>query len=202
MAKSAQVDQYILKSSDFAQIILDHIRFLVHSACPDIEEQIKWGFPNFVYKGKILCHMAAFKKHCSFGFWNSEQLEDQHQILQKSGRTAMGHLGRIESIEQFPDGDLIFDLLKSAMHQIDNGIAPKKSSKVSKPVVLPEILSTALNQTPEAKAHFDRFTASQKREYIDWINEAKTDTTRDKRLQTIIEWVSEGKTRQWKYQRK
>lgn len=202
MAKSVQVDQYILKSPDFAQIILDHIRFLVHSACPDIQEQIKWGFPNFIYKGKILCHMAAYKQHCSFGFWNSEHLEDQHQILQKIGKTSMGQIGRIESIEQFPDGDIVFDLLKSAMHQIDSGIVPKKSSRASKPIDLPEILSTALNQAPEAKAHFERFTASQKREYIDWIKDAKADATKERRLQTIIEWVSEGKTRQWKYQKK
>lgn len=202
MVKSVQVDQYILKSPDFAQIILDHIRFLVHSACPDIQEQIKWGFPNFIYKGKILCHMAAYKQHCSFGFWNSEHLEDQHQILQKIGKTSMGQIGRIESIEQFPDGDIVFDLLKSAMHQIDSGIVPKKSSKASKPVDLPEILISALNQAPEAKAHFERFTASQKREYIDWIKDAKADATKERRLQTIIEWVSEGKTRQWKYQKK
>ncbi|MFM6984825.1 MAG: YdeI/OmpD-associated family protein [Chitinophagaceae bacterium] len=200
MSRSAQVDQYILKSADFAQVILEHIRFLVHTACPEVEEQIKWSFPNFVYKGKILCHMAAFKHHCSFGFWNSDTLEDPEHLLQKSGRTAMGNLGRIESIEQFPDSDAIIFLLKSAMLQIDNGSTVKKAKKV-RPLEIPIILTEALANNPEANAHFERFSTSQKREYADWINEAKTDATREKRLQTTIEWLSEGKTRQWKYQK-
>ncbi len=201
MHRSAQIDQYILKSADFAQPILEHLRYLVHSACPEIEETIKWGSPSFVYKGKILCGMAAFKKHCAFGFWNSENIDDKQAVLEKVGRTAMGHLGRIESLEQLPDSDYIIALIHSAMQQINLGVTKPKAKTSNKALVIPDSLSTALQADLKANANFERLSPSQKREYAEWIAEAKTEATINKRLLTTLEWLREGKTRNWKYQR-
>lgn len=203
MSKSAQIDQYILKSAEFAQPILEHLRLIIHTACPEVEETLKWSFPNFVYKGKILCSMAAFKKHCSFGFWNSSNIEDNKQLLEKVGRTAMGNLGRIESLDQIPDAEDLLELIVSAAKQIDEGKGsiPKKNSDKGE-LKVPEILLSALKKHTEAGKHFAEFSTSQKREYADWINDAKTEATALKRLETAIEWIAEGKTRNWKYMKK
>lgn len=201
MHKSAQIDQYILKAADFAQPILEHMRHLVHIACPEIEETIKWGSPSFVYKGKILCGMAAFKKHCAFGFWNSENIEDKLSVLEKVGRTAMGNLGRIESLEQLPDSDYIIALIHSAMQQIHLGVTKPKVKTVSRALVIPDSLSAALQTDLEANTNFEKLSVSQKREYAEWIAEAKTEVTINKRLSTTLEWLREGKTRNWKYQK-
>lgn len=201
MHRSAQIDQYILKSADFAQPILEHMRHLVHTACPEIEETIKWGSPSFVYKGKILCGMAAFKKHCAFGFWNSENIDDKAAVLEKVGRTAMGNLGRIESLDQLPDSDYIVALIQSAKQQIDSGITKPKAKTVSRALVIPESLHAALQTDGQARDFFEKLSISQKREYAEWIAEAKTEVTINKRLLTTLEWLREGKTRNWKYQR-
>ncbi len=203
MTKSAQIDQYILKSPEFAQPILEHLRLIIHTACPEVEEAIKWSFPNFVYKGKILCSMAAFKKHCSFGFWNSANIEDNKQLLEKVGRTAMGNLGKIESLDQLPDAEDLVLLIVSAAKQIDEGKGsiPKKTSDKGE-LKVPEILIKALKKNAEAAKQFADFSTSQKREYADWINEAKTEATALKRLETATEWIAEGKTRNWKYMKK
>lgn len=145
--------------------------------------------------------MAAFKKHCAFGFWNSEYLDDKHAILEKVGRTAMGNLGRIESLEQFPDSKIIIQLIHSAMSQIDVGVKKPKAQPISRVLVMPDSLITSLEKEPIAKVYFDKLSTSQKREYAEWILEAKTEATINKRLQTTIEWLKEGKTRNWKYQK-
>lgn len=201
MSRSAQIDQYILKSADFAQIILEHMRHLVHTACPEIEETLKWGAPSFVYKGKILCGMAAFKKHCAFGFWNSENIDDKHAILEKVGRTAMGNMGRIESLDQLPDSQYIIQLIQSAKAQIDAGNSKPKAKPISRVLIIPDSLKSALINDHEANAFFESLSTSQKREYAEWILEAKTEATINKRLITTIEWLKEGKTRNWKYQK-
>ncbi len=73
-----RIDAYIAKSVPFAQPIMEHCRALIHEACPEVTETIKWGMPSFEYKG-ILCGFAAFKAHCSFGFW-------KHAILAEKTR--------------------------------------------------------------------------------------------------------------------
>ena len=197
-------DTYIEKSADFAQPILKHLRELVHTACPEVEEQMKWSFPNFVYRGSILCHMASFKKHCAFGFWQGALIEDSHGILNSSETNAMGNLGRITSLNDLPDDDILRSYIVKAMVLIESGVKQSKAKSTASPVSteVPECLTTALEKSPKAKATFELFPPSKRKDYIVWINEAKTEATREKRLATTIEWLEEGKSRHWKYEKK
>jgi uncharacterized protein YdeI (YjbR/CyaY-like superfamily) len=195
--KDDRVDAYIAKSADFAKPILTHLRELVHATCPDVEETMKWSFPNFMYKG-MLCSMASFKEHCSFGFWKQSLIVDEN-----SGKAAegMGSFGKITKLTDLPSKKVLSGYIKEAMKLNDTGVkkpAPPKK-KGARDLAVPDDLATALKKNAKARTTFDDFSPSHKREYIEWITEAKTDATRERRLQTTIEWLAEGKPRNWKY---
>lgn len=193
-----RVDAYIEKSADFAKPILVHMRQLVHETCPEINETIKWGLPTFEYKG-IVAGMAAFKAHATFGFW-------KHGLLGLGSRKdlgAMGSFGKMTSMKDLPSDATIKRLLREAVRLNEQGIKVEKPkpSRKKKELVLPEILLEALANNEKAAATFNKFSYSKRKDYVEWINEAKTDGTRDKRLATTVEWLSEGKSRMWKYER-
>ena len=192
------VDAYIEKSKDFAKPILNHIRALVHAACPDVVETKKWSFPHFDYKG-MMCSMAAFKEHCAFGFWKQSLLEADAFPTKK---TAMGSFGRITSLADLPDDKTMKKLIVDAIKLNDAGIKVVKAKPAGekKELVVPEVLLEALAANDAAAETFNNFPYSKKRDYVEWITEAKTDTTREKRLATTLEWLAEGKARHWKYQ--
>lgn len=193
-----RVDAYIEKSADFAKPVLKHLRKLVHEACPDVTETIKWSMPSFEYKG-ILCGFAAFKEHCTFGFWKHSLLEDKALPRQ---RTAMGSFGRITSLEDLPGDQTLKKLIHDAMKLNEDGVKVRRTvSKEKTPVAVPEILKQALKADERAAETFDGFPPSCKKEYIQWITEAKTDATRERRLATTMEWLAEGKRRNWKYEK-
>jgi len=195
--KDARVDAYIAKAAPFAQPILTHIRDAAHSASPDIEEDIKWGHPHFVYKGMI-AGMAAFKEHCAFGFWKGTLVVDNPG----EGSEAMGQFGRISSVKDLPSKKMLAGYVKRAMKLNDEGVpAPMRSRpKTPKPpFTVPNDLLAALKANRRALATFEGFPPSAQREYVEWITEAKTDATRTKRLATAVEWMAEGKRRMWKY---
>lgn len=204
MVLNSKVDTYIDKSQEFAQPILTHLRALVHKACPEVEEKIKWSFPNFDYKNSILCSMASFKEHCAFGFWLGGIMEDPDGILSKGGETAMGQLGKIRSLNDLPSDEIMIRYIHQAMDLIDKGVKiPKKpTAEKKKELKIPEILQDALNKNDKARLTFDQFSYSNKKEYAEWIIEAKTETTKLKRLETTLEWLEEGKVRNWKYLKK
>jgi hypothetical protein len=192
-----RVDAYIERSAEFAKPILTHIRTLVHAACPDVVETIKWGFPNFDHKG-IMCNMASFKQHATFGFWKQSLLEKDAFPAQK---TAMGSFGRIESIDDLPPDDVMLGLIRQAAELNEKGVkVEKKKAPVKKELIVPDCLSAALKKDEKARKTFEAFPYSCKKEYVEWITEAKTDATRDKRLATTLEWLAEGKRRNWKYE--
>lgn len=192
-----RVDAYIEKSRDFAKPILNHIRKLVHDAFPEIEETIKWNFPNFVYKGPV-CHMASFNEHCAFGFWKQSLLEAAAFPAEK---TAMGSFGRITSLDELPDDETIKKLILDAIALNEKGIKVARSApKERAELVVPNILNEALASNELAAETFNNFPYSKKKEYVMWITEAKTEATRDKRLATTIEWLAQGKSRNWKYE--
>jgi uncharacterized protein YdeI (YjbR/CyaY-like superfamily) len=196
-----RVDAYIDRSADFAKPILLHIRKLVHAACPDVLETIKWSFPHFDYKGQMMCSMASFKQHCAFGFWKQSLLEDAAFPAEK---TAMGSFGRLTSVKDLPDDKTMKKLIGDAMKLNDEGVKVKRAfvSKDKKELIVPDVLLKTLAKNKAAAETFNNFPYSCKRDYVDWITEAKTDATRDKRLATTIEWLAEGKRRNWKYERK
>jgi len=195
-----RVDAYIDKAREFAKPVLNHIRELVHQACPDVEETMKWSFPHFDYKGQMMCSMASFKEHCAFGFWKQSLLEDAAFPSEKS---AMGSFGRITSLKDLPNGKTMKKLIHDAMKLNDEGKKVQRApvSKDKKEVVVPDVLQKALSKSKAAAATFSNFPYSKKKDYVDWINDAKTDATRDKRLATTIEWLAEGKARNWKYEK-
>ncbi len=195
--KDPRVDAYIEKSADFAKPILTHLRKLIHKASPKVSETIKWSMPAFEYKG-LVCGIAAFKQHCTFGFWKQSLLEKD--AFPKS-RDAMGSLGRIASKKDLPADDVIIKLVQQAVELNENGIkVEKKKPAAKKELVIPDYLTAALKKNKAAQKTFDNFPYSCKKEYVEWITEAKTEPTREKRLATTIEWLSEGKRRNWKYE--
>ena len=190
-----RVDAYIEKSAEFAKPILTHIRKLVHKSCPDITETLKWSFPHFDHKGTV-CSMASFKQHCAFGFWKQSLLEKDAFPAQK---TAMGSFGRITSLDDLPDDKVMIGLLNQAVELNEKGVKVSKKPVERKELVVPDDLTAALTKDKKAQAAFEAFSYSHKKEYVEWITEAKTEATRNKRLATTIEWLSEGKSRNWKY---
>lgn len=196
------ITDYIEKSELFAKPILIHFRQLVHQACPIVEETKKWSFPNFIYKGEILCGMAAFKKHCSFGFWKASLLTDPDGII-KVKDAGMGNLGKIYSIQDLPSDVILIKYIQEAMKLIDVGakLPPKPKPERNKEIEVPVYLMAALKENTAALNFFDSSSYSMKREYIEWITDAKTEPTRNKRITTAIEWLAEGKSRNWKYEK-
>lgn len=195
------IDAYIEKAEPFAQPILEYLRELVHKACPEVEESIKWGFPHFSYKG-MMCGMASFKQHCSFGFWKAALMSDPTLMENAKGETAMGHLGRITSLKDLPSDRILLGYIKEAMKLNEDGVKVVKKVVARKPIEVPSYFKKALASNKKAKAVFDAFPPSHKREYLQWITEAKTIPTRDKRIEQALEWIAEGKQRNWKYMKK
>ncbi len=201
---SSKVDGYISRSADFAQPILTHLREVVHKALPDVEEDIKWSMPFFIYRGLMLGNMAAFKQHCSFGLWGKEGPAN----LRKAGvydREAMGQLGKLTSVKDLPPDRELIKYLRSAAAEIETGARTQnysrpKNATPKPPPEIPLALSAALKKNKAAASQFAAMPLGCQREYCDWISEAKRDETRDKRVATAIEWISEGKRRNWKYE--
>jgi uncharacterized protein YdeI (YjbR/CyaY-like superfamily) len=182
---------------------LAHLRKLVHAACPEVEETMKWSFPHFDYKG-LLCSMAAFKQHCAFGFWKTSLLSDSQKLLSSVGDTAMGHFGRITSLADLPSDKIIMAYIKDAVKLNDKGVKLpiKTKSGEKKKLTAPAYFKEALNKNKKALQTFEAFSPTNKREYVEWVTEAKSDETRKNRLETAIEWMAEGKVRNWKYIKK
>lgn len=197
--RDPRIDAYVKKAQPFARPILHHLRAVVHAACPDVEETIKWSFPHFDYRGGMMCAMAAFKEHCTFGFWNGSVL------LASDSRNAeaMGDFGRITALAELPSKARITSLIKQAMQLNEAGVkrVARKPSAPRKPLRVPADLAAALSGNRSAAAAFRAFSPSARREYIEWITEAKTPATRERRLTTTVGWIAEGKRRNWKYEK-
>lgn len=207
--KDPRVDAYIEKAAPFARPILKKLRSLAHKGCPEVVETIKWGMPSFEYKGPF-CGMAAFKAHCSFGFWKSAILFDDKLSTDENGASKMawgapGHDAvstRIESLADLPSDDIILGLLRRAAKLNDDGVKLSRTTTKKKPLPMPKDFAAAIKESEKAALNFEGFSPSHQREYIEWIVEAKAEATRQRRIATAIEWIAEGKGRNWKYQRK
>lgn len=199
-SRDPRVDAYIAKSAEFARPILERLRETVHQACPQAEEAIKWGMPSFVYAGGILCGMAAFKRHASFGFWNHARV-----MGEEVERDGMGSYGKMARLSDLPPKRQLLADIKKAMRLNEQGAkapGPRKTTAPKPPPKTPPDLAAALalKKNAKARAAFEAFAPSHKREYIEWLTEAKREETRAKRLAQALEWLAEGKQRHWKYQ--
>lgn len=195
--RDPRVDAYIAKSADFGKPILNHIREVVHESCPEVEETMKWGMPHFEYEG-ILCGMGSFKEHCALHVWKGSL------IVGDGPREAMGQFGRITRISDLPSGKILTGYIKQAMKLKEDGVKNPARSKPRKKaaLVVPSELASALKKNKKAAAAFKEFPPSHKREYADWISEAKREDTRKRRADTAVEWMAEGKSRNWKYEKR
>lgn len=196
--RDPRVDAYIEKAAPFAQPILREVRERVHAACPEVEEAIKWSSPAFVYAGGILAGMAAFKQHASFGYWKHAQVMGEGVELD-----GMGSYGKMASLRDLPPKRRMLADIKRAMKLNQEGgkaPGPRKSQSPKPPPEAPGDLLAALAKNRRAKATFEAFPPSAKRDYVDWIVEAKREDTRRKRLEQAVEWMAEGKRRHWKYE--
>ena len=186
-----RIDAYIEKKADFAKPILKHLRELVHKACPDAEETIKWGMPFFDYKGSVLCAMAAFKAHCTFMFWKAKLMKDPEKILQLADREAMGNFKKITSLKDLPSDKILIAYIKEAARLNEENIKlpPRKKAAVTE-LKMPDDFAVALKKNKKANSVFENFTPGKRKEYIEWITEAKTEATKNKRIETAVEWIS------------
>lgn len=196
MSREPRIDAYIAKAAPFARPILEKVRDRVHAVVPSAEEAIKWSMPAYTVDGKILLITAAFKGHTALNFWRGQELESSHSTV-----GAMGQFGKIKSLDELPSDAELDRLIREAAELAKCAPAPRKTKHEPKPA--PELhpdFAAALSKDPKAKAALDGFPPSAQRDYFEWIAEAKQDATRQKRIATAIEWLSEGKRRHWKYQ--
>lgn len=202
MLLEPKINTYFAKSAAFAQPILQHFRALVHQACPEVEERIKWGMPHFDYKGEMMCSIAAFKQHCAIGFWKASLMKDA-ALFKEGNEEAMGSLGQIKSLSDLPPDEVLIAYIQEAMYLNDSGakLPAKTLSKDKKELVIAADVQDALRTNAAASHHFEAFTYGKKKEYIEWFDEAKAAPTREKRIATAMEWIAEGKGRNWKYER-
>ena len=195
-----KIDTYIAKSPEFARLILTTWRAIVHQACPDVEETVKWSCPHFMYKGKMLCSMAAFKEHCRFHFWRGSQIVDEKD----NKHDESDQFGRLASLRDLPPKKTLVGYIHKAMQLTDDGVKTplqQRSKPEKKELVVPAYFTVALKKNKKAQATFDHFSYSHKKEYVEWITEAKTEETRERRMATALEWIAEGKSRNWKYEK-
>lgn len=195
MPKDPRIDAYIAKAAPFARPILRHIRAAVHAGCPKIEESIKWGMPSFGHHG-IVCAMAAFKAHCALHFWKGRLVLGPG----RRGAGAMGHFGRVTTVSDLPSRAVLARYVKKGAKLNADGVTvrPRKHPK-RRPIAMPADLRTALARNARARATWERFPPSHRREYLEWITEAKGVETRARRLATTVSWLAQGRQRNWKY---
>ena len=193
--RDARIDAYIAKSAEFAKPILSQLRETVHEACPAVEEAWKWSHPHFMYHG-MLCGMAAFKQHCTFGFWKGALVVGSGERVE----AAMGQFGRITRLTDLPPKPALVRFIKKAMQLNESGVKLQRAAPRSRrPLSVPPELKRGLQRNERARTTFENFSPSHRREYIEWITEAKSDETRQGRLESAIKWMAEGKSRNWKY---
>lgn len=202
MKKDRRIDDYISKSEEFAKPILRYIRDIVHKACPEVTETMKWGMPHFDYKG-MMCGIASFKQHCTFGFWKASLMKDKYKVFVKGENSGMGNFGKVKDIQDLPSAKIIIEYIKEAMKLNDDNVAVPKELKenVRKELVIPEYFLKVLKKNEVALKTFMDFSYPHKKEYLEWITEAKKEETREKRIYAAIKWLSEGKGRNWKYEK-
>ena len=190
--KDPRVDAYIKKARPFARPILTRLRKIVHKGCPDCVESIKWQSPFFDYKGPV-CFMAAFKQHAAFGFWKGKLL------FSGKYKGAMGHFGRITLLEDLPSETKLIGYVRKAAELNERGVKKSRRVNADRKLVVPNSLKSALMKNAKARRTFEDFSYSHKKEYVDWISDAKRDQTRQRRLKMAIQCLSEGKPQNWKY---
>lgn len=194
----ARIDAYIARAAPFARPILEHLRAAVHEACPGVEETLKWSAPHFTHGGRILAGMAAFKQHAAFAV---PMLDAEGDGARRGD--AMGHYGRITALSDLPARRTLVAQLRRAARAIDDGAKPPRTRVAAKPPLpAPDGFTRALAKNAAAKRQFAAFPPGKQRDYVEWIADAKQTATRERRIAQAVEWIAEGKSRNWKYEKR
>lgn len=196
MSRDPRIDDYIARQADFARPILEHIRRIVREAAPAAEETIKWSMPHFTLNGRLFAGMAAFKAHATFGLWQASAVLGEDGVK----REAMGQFGRLTAIGDLPSAAELKAIVARAAAEAGKGPAPKARKAPKPELPAPDDLRSALDAAPAAAATFEAFPPSCRREYVEWVVEAKRPETRAKRISQAVEWMAQGKRRNWKYE--
>jgi hypothetical protein len=195
-----RVDAYIANAPAYAQPILNHLRKLVHEAVPDVTETVKWRYPTFEHHG-IMCGLAAFKSYATFGFWKAKLLVERG--FPEAGDHGLGRGGKVTSMDDLPSDARLIRLIKEAAKLNEQGIRIERPKARPRPVLkAPPYFMAAVKKNKKALAHFQAFSPTKKRDYVEWITDAKTGDTRTKRLTQAVAWIAEGKSRNWKYEKR
>ncbi len=203
MKRDKRIDAYITRSLPFARPVLKKIRALVHRVCPSVEETIKWNFPHFLYRGKTLIYMASFKEHCALGFWNASRMTGLKSKRGTASTSAMGNFGRITQMTDLPSDAQLTAYIREAVRLAESGVTPKYSvPSKNKKINVPSYFLRKLKENNRADRTFLSFSYSNKKEYVEWITDAKTEATKLRRMEKAITWLAEGKVRNWKYMKK
>jgi len=196
-----EVDAYAEGVEAFAKPILAHLRGLIRATCPEVVETLKWGIPHFDYRGEMMCIFAAYRSHCAFSFWKSALMSDPRLKASIDLPASKRFMGKLRSLADLPVDAELTAWIREAMLLNEQGakVAPRKTSAAPKIVVAPPAFVERLAASPSVKAMFESKSASFQKEYNVWIAEAKTEATRDKRINEALAWIAEGKGRFWKY---
>jgi uncharacterized protein YdeI (YjbR/CyaY-like superfamily) len=190
--KDPRIDAYIANAPDFAKPILTHLRALAHEACPEVEETLKWRMPHFM-RGGILFGMAAFKRHCAVHFWKGKL------VLENNLVEGFGNLGRVAALSDLPGKKVLLRYIKKAVELNESGVKKPATRGPKKKLMVPDYFRAALNRNKKAQTAFDAFSYSHKKEYVQWITEAKREETRERRIKTALQWLAQGKSQNRKY---
>jgi uncharacterized protein YdeI (YjbR/CyaY-like superfamily) len=196
VSRDPRIDAYIARKAPFARPILEHVRNRVHANVPNAEETLKWSAPAFTLGGKILLVMAAFKAHAALNFWRWQELRGY-----EAEANGMGQFGKLASLDDLPPDAELDALILKAVELAAAAPAPRKNKHPPKhPSELHPEFAVALAAAPAANATLDGFPPGARRDYLDWIADAKQPATRAKRIAIAVEWLNEGKRRNWKYE--
>lgn len=207
-AAQKKIDKYIADAPEYARPIMEKLRKAVHKGCPQAEEAIKWGCPYFMYQGKLFCGMAAFKKHVGFGFWNSKDMDDPEGLFESgTGKKASMCNAHFHAVKELPTQKVLVDYVKQSKKLTDAELSKSKPAKkaAKKKVAVPKTpadLSSAFKTNKTAKSYFDSLAPSHRRDFLQWILDAKRDATREKRVNETVKLLKAKKTLHWKYQNK
>ncbi|MGY3266917.1 YdeI/OmpD-associated family protein [Lysobacter sp. HA35] len=192
--RDPRVDTYIENAAPFARPLLERLRRDMHAACAELDESIRWARPVFMHKGRLIAGMAAFKQHASFGYWRGGE------VVGEPRNDGMGQFGQLRSLDDLPSSADIAEQVRRAIALVETDVPKPTRARTPRPALeMPDVMRDALDAHPVARRHFDAFSPSQRRDYIEWIVEAKRDDTRARRLAQAIEWLAEGKPRHWKH---
>lgn len=197
MKTNPEVDKYIARQADFARPVLERLRKAFHKGCTKLEEHIKWGVPSFEYKG-MMVGFAAFKQHVAWGFWKASLMEDPDGIL-GNDRKASPFADKVRRLSDLPSDAIIVKYVKQAAKLNETGVKLTAARRKRPELKAPAEMLAALKKNKAALKTFEAFSPSNQRDYVEWIVEAKQDATRNARLKQAIEWMAEGKPRNWKY---